>query len=80
MQFKQQQVADEFRWLHMRDLAPEEFLSWLLEWGPVQCGPGWRMPALKLSVCLNLEQQGACDGVCNRQTPQVPAHVIAPGA
>ena len=34
MQFKQQQqVADEFRWLHMRDLAPEEFLSWLLEWG-----------------------------------------------
>ncbi|RYY58388.1 MAG: hypothetical protein EOO12_17225 [Chitinophagaceae bacterium] len=34
MQFKQQQqVADEFRWLHMRDLAPEEFFSWLLEWG-----------------------------------------------
>jgi hypothetical protein len=34
MQFtQQQQVADEFRWLHMRDLAPEEFLSWLLEWG-----------------------------------------------
>ncbi|RSC26432.1 hypothetical protein EGT09_08390 [Pseudomonas putida] len=33
MQFKQQQVADEFRWLQMRDLAPEEFLSWLLEWG-----------------------------------------------
>ena len=34
MQFQQQQqVADEFRWLHMRDLAPEEFLPWLLEWG-----------------------------------------------
>jgi len=34
MQFKQQQqVADELRWLHMRDLAPEEFLSWVLEWG-----------------------------------------------
>lgn len=34
MQFKQQQqVADELKWLQMRDLAPEEFLSWLLEWG-----------------------------------------------
>ena len=30
---QQQQVADELRWLHMRDLAPEEFLSWALEWG-----------------------------------------------
>ena len=30
---QQQQVADELRWLHMRDLAPEEFLSWVLEWG-----------------------------------------------
>lgn len=30
---QQQQVADELRWLHRRDLAPEEFLSWVLEWG-----------------------------------------------
>ena len=36
---QQQQVADELRWLHMRDLAPEEFLSWVLEWGGV-CGAG----------------------------------------
>lgn len=54
MQFtQQQQVADEFRWLHMRDLAPEEFLSWLLEWGPAPCEPGWRVLPLILSVCLN---------------------------
>lgn len=30
---QQQRMVDEFRWLHMRDLAPEKFLSWLIEWG-----------------------------------------------
>lgn len=33
MHLEQQRVSDDFRLLHMRDLAPEEFVSWLLEWG-----------------------------------------------
>ncbi len=32
MQLQQQRIADELKWLHRRDLAPEEFLSWWLEW------------------------------------------------
>jgi hypothetical protein len=32
MQLQQQRIADEFRWLYRHDLAPEEFLSWVLEW------------------------------------------------
>ncbi|MFG0849558.1 hypothetical protein ACF8R4_08485 [Pseudomonas sp. FYR_2] len=44
MQFKQQQqVADEFKWLHMRDLAPEENL---LSSQPVK--PGDRVAGLML--------------------------------
>ncbi len=38
---QQQQVADELRWLHMRDLAPEEFLSWVLEWGGCAVRARW---------------------------------------
>lgn len=33
MHLGQQRVTDDFRWLYRRDLAPEEFVSWLIEWG-----------------------------------------------
>lgn len=53
MHLEQQQVTDDFRLLHMRDLAPEEFVSWLLEWGASHFGPGRRVPLRRrLSVCL----------------------------
>ncbi|CAH0650913.1 MULTISPECIES: hypothetical protein [unclassified Pseudomonas] len=55
VQQQQQRMVDEFRWLHMRDLAPEEFLSWLIEWGTCALrarGNAERVPEAKITRSL----------------------------